>query len=522
MPDKYIVAIDQGTSNAKAAVVGLDGTLMATAAHAIPLIRTEDDGVEQDPNVVWDTIKLIVVQVVRESQVQKDDIEAVICITQYSSIIPVDANGIPTMNMVTHMDGRATREKLKKYPSFKPDSPLKQLKWLRRTGLPPLDMGQDSLSHMRLIKHAFPDAYARTATFLEPSDYLTMKFSGRRTANQCTSLMMLGLDNRKLNVTEYDPQLIANSGIDSNKWPELVPVNSVVGTVLPELAEELGLSPETKIISGANDTQAGGIATSTFTGNHAAISIGTTSVMITHLHKRKTDVFKGMMSMPSPVPETFLVLAENGLAGKVIEFFLEKLVYPKDGFADHSEEEKFAALDDVLAEVPAGSNGILFLPWLSGVQAPVPEPAMRGAVINLNLETTRDDMARAAIESLALNLQWLRGGVEKFVKRRFTHIIFYGGGARSRECAQIMANVFGIPIHQVEDPDYTVVRGGAYLAFLSLGMMSLQDIESQLVIKEILKPQSDKQKLYTDLYENFISAFKCTRPLYKRLNRVKH
>jgi len=225
--------------------------------------------------------------------------------------------------------------------------------------------------------------------------------------------------------------------------------------------------------------------------------------MITHLHKRKTDVLRGMMSMPSPVPDTFFVLAENGLAGKVIEFFLEKLVYPKDGFADHSEEEKFAALDDVLAEVPAGSNGLLFLPWLAGVQSPAPEPAMRGAIINLNLDTTRDDMARAAIESLALNLQWLRGGVEKFVKRSFTHILFYGGGARSRECAQIMANVFGIPIHQVEDPDYMVVRGGAYLAFHALGRLTFDDIESRLIIKEILEPQTDKRELYTDLYENY-------------------
>ena len=226
--------------------------------------------------------------------------------------------------------------------------------------------------------------------------------------------------------------------------------------------------------------------------------------------------------MPSPVPDTFFVLAENGLAGKVIEFFLEKLVYPKDGFADHSEKEKFAALDQVLSEVPAGSNGVLFLPWLSGVQSPVPEPAMRGAVMNLNLETTRDDMARAAIESLALNLQWLRGGVEKFVKRSFTHIIFYGGGARSRECAQIMANVFGIPIHQVEDPDYMVVRGGAYLAFQGLGLMTFEDIESRLIVKEVLKPQADKRELYAELYKHFISAFKCTRPLYKRLNQVKH
>lgn len=522
MPEPYIVSIDQGTTNAKAAVVGLDGTLVATASKAIPLISTDDGGVEQDPNIVWTTIKEIVAEVVRESKVPAEQIEGIICITQYSSIIPVDLNGEPTMNMVTHMDRRGTREKMKRYPDYKVDSPLRQLKWLRLAGLPPLDMGQDSLSHMRYIKYACPDAYQRTTTFLEPSDYLTMKFSGLPTANQCTALMMLGIDNRKLGQTEYDGDLIAYSGIDAAKWPELVDVNSVVGTILPEVAAELGLSPQTKIISGANDTQAGGIATSTFKGDHGAISIGTTSVMITHLSKRKTDVLKGMISMPSPVPDTFFVLAENGLAGKVIEFFLEKLVYPKDGFADHSTDEKFDALDAVLAEVPAGSNGVMFLPWLSGVQSPVPESAMRGAVLNLTLETTRDDMARAAIESLALNLQWLRTGVEKFAKRSFTHIVFYGGGARSRECSQIIANVFGIPVHQAADPDYMVVRGGAYLAFHSLGYLALDEIESRLEVAEVLQPEADKRALYDELYARFVDAFKSTRPFFKRLNRFKN
>jgi sugar (pentulose or hexulose) kinase len=67
-----------------------------------------------------------------------------------------------------------------------------------------------------------------------------------------------------------------------------------------------------------------------------------------------------------------------------------------------------------------------------------------------------------------------------------------------------------------------VVRGGAYLAFHALGRLTFDDIESRLIIKEILEPQTDKRELYTDLYENFISAFKYTRPLYKKLNRIKH
>ncbi len=521
MANQYIISIDQGTTNAKVAIVGIDGELLATASHAIPLLHVEDNGVEQDPEVVWTVIKSLVGQVVHAAGVPNSDILGLICVTQYSSIVPVDANGQPTMNMVTHLDGRATKEKLKKFPDFKADHPLRQLKWIRRAGICPLSTGQDSLSHMRLIKHRFPDAYARTKTFLEPSDFLTMRFSGRVTASQCTTIMMLGCNNQSLGRTEYDSDLIAHSGIDADKWPELVPVNSIVGTLLPALAAELGLSPETKILSGANDTQAGGVAAGVFMGSHGAISIGTTGVMTAHMGRQKTDPFKGMMSMPSPVPGTFVTLAENGIAGKVIEFFLTKLVYPNDGFADHSSPEAFAALDDVLAGVPPGSHGVLFLPWLSGVQSPIPEPSMLGAVMNLSLETTRSDIARAAIESLMMNLQWLREGVESFLKRRMTHIVFYGGGAKSRECAQIMADVFRIPIHQVADPEYTVVRGGAYLAFQSLGLMTFDDIPDKLQVKEVCQPRPETEAVYARQYRAFRMAFKSTRRLFKRMNPRK-
>lgn len=518
MSSKFIVSIDQGTTNAKAALVGLDGTLKAVASHPIPLIRVEDGGVEQDPDVIWNAIKIIVAKVVCDSAVPKDDIIGLITTTQYSSIVPVDAEGNPTHNMITHMDARAIKYKLKKLDGYKTDSPLAQFKWLRRAGLPPLDTGQDSLSHMRLIKYRFPEAYARTKSFLEPSDYLTLRFTGRATANQCTALMMLGMNNNTIGGTEWDSTLLKLSGIDADKWPELVPVNSIVGTMRPAVAEELGLSPDTNVFSGTNDTQVGGIATGTFTGTHGAISIGTTGVMITHVPKRKTDIVLGMMSMPSPIPSVYFMLAENGIAGKVIEFFLTKLVYPNDGFADHSSDETFEALDEVLQSVPPGSNGILFLPWLSGVQSPTPDPSMRGAVLNLNLETTRADLARAAIESLMMNLQWLREGVQKFCKRELSHIVFYGGGARSDVGAQIMADVFRIPVHQVADPEYTVARGGAYLAFHQLGMMQIDEIPDRLEVKTVHNPNPETNQIYADRYEAFKLAFKQTRPLFRLMN----
>jgi xylulokinase len=326
---------------------------------------------------------------------------------------------------------------------------------------------------------------------------------------------MLGIDNRRLDQAVYHPQLISYSGIDPEKWPELIPKDAIVGTVLPEVAQELGLSSKTKIVAAVNDTQAGGMATSAFKGTHGAISIGTTGVMLTHVNFKRTDLKDLIGSAPSPVPDTYFVVAENGLAGKVVEFFLEKLIYPRDSFADHSTDEKFAALDRVLASVPPGSNGLLFLPWLSGSTAPVEDIHMRGGILNMSLDTTREAMAKAAVEGVIFNLNWLRQAVEKFAGRSFSHLLFYGGGAQSAEITQIMADIFQLPIHRVAQPDYTVARGAAFLAFQRLGILSYDDFEARLSIQAVVEPRQELADMYAGRFKQFLAAFKKTRTLFK-------
>lgn len=519
MGDQYILCIDQGTTNAKAAVVNQNGVLMATASTSLPLIYIGDDGVEQDPALIWQKVKGIVRAVA--AAVDAEAILGLICVSQYSSIIPVDVDGNPAMNMITHMDFRGAPQALRDGYGIKPDNLWRQYQWLRINGIPPLESGMDSTSHMRFIKYAHPDAYAKTAVFLEPMDFLTFKFSGRATANACTALMMLGVDNRTMDPVEFDRKLIAYSGIDKEKWPELVPIGETVGTILPDLARELGLSPKTKVISGLNDTQAGGMATSAFKHNHGAISIGTTGVIITDVDFKRTDLRSQITTMPSPVPNTNFVLAENGLAGKVVEFFLEKIIYAHDHFANHATDERFTALDASLAAVPPGSNGLLFLPWLSGATAPIADTRMRGGILNMSLDTTRADLARAAVEGVTFNLQWLRTAVEKFSKRPFTHIVFYSGGALSHEWGQIMADIFQIPIHQAADPDYTVARGGAFLAFQRLGLLDYDDFEKLLPIRAIIQPRPEYAAMYAERYAQFVEAFKMTRPFFKRVGKMR-
>jgi xylulokinase len=515
-----VLAIDLGTSGPKAAIVSLSGQILATARAPVETLHLPDDGAEQDPEQVWLAVKAACRGAIQRSTLAARDILAVICSSQYSSVVPVDAAGRATMNMLLWLDKRGTTARLRNLGGFpkRADSPLQLLRWLRLHGLPPIEGGM-SLTHMRYVKYARPEVYERTAKFLEPMDFVTMRFTGRATANQCTAFMSLLTNNRRLDATIYDPQLLRQSLIDADRLPELVPLDSIVGTLLPDVAAELGLSPTTKVVTGVNDTQAGGMGTAAFSGNHAAISVGSTSVMISHVSFKRTDVRHAILSMPSPVPATYFVMAENGLAGGTLEHFLQNVVYARDHFGRLTAENHYEVLAAAVSQSAPGSGGLLFLPWMGGSIAPQAESRMRGGFLNLSARTTRSDMARAVLEGVAMNLRWLQGPVEKFTRRSFSHFVYYGGGAESDAWSQIMADVLGQPVHQMRDPQYATCVGLGLLAFQRLGLIAFEDFVQRVPIRAVYEPDPANRAIYEDLSGQLVQAFKATRPIFRHLNR---
>jgi len=519
----HVLAVDLGTSGPKAAVVALDGSIVSTARAHVETHYLPNHGVEQDPEAVWTACKEACRGALSNSTVRPADIAAVISSSQYSSVVPVDADGNPTMNMILWLDQRGAHRRLKKFDAFprRADGPLRMLSWLRRHGLPPVGGGSESLSHIRWVKYARPEVYKQTHAFLEPMDFLTMRFSGRCTANQCTAFMYLLTDNRSLGVTDYDPVLMGHSLIDREKLPELVALDTVLGPIRPEITQELGLSPSTQIITGLNDTQSGGMGTYAFGGDHAAISVGSTSVMITHVDFKRTNARHAILSMPSPVPGTYFVMAENGVGGGALEYFLEHLIYAADEFGDLSHDNRFEALGRIVEAVEPGSGGVLFLPWMGGSIAPAADARMRGGFLNLSMKTRRGHLARAVLEGVAMNLAWLRNPVERFAKRRFSHFLYYGGGAESDAWSQIMADVLDAPVHQLAQPKYTTCLGAALLAFERLGLLDFGEFASRVQVRRVYDPREEHRARYGELTEQFIAAFKKNRPIFRALNGLK-
>lgn len=517
--DRFVLAIDMGTGSAKVALVSESGQVVASAIRTTRMQLLPGGGAEQDPNDWWAAVREAARVAIAQSGVPKERIVAAACTTQWAVTTPVDERGEAIGNAISWLDTRGgpySREVARGFPSVDGYGVAKALRWVQLTAGAPVASGQDGLGHVLFLKHERPDVYRRAYKLLEPMDYLNLRLTGKFAASYGTMFPYWLADNRDPNHVTYSETLLRITGVDREKLPDLFPVNHVLGTVKPDVAAELGLSPETRVLMGSGDGHSACIGAGAIRDFDGYFYIGTSSWISCHIPRRKTDPIHRLSSMPAALAGRYVVTAEQGMAGRCFEFARD-LLYPANTSVD-----PYLDMNELAEKVPPGSDDLVFLPWIGGVLTPIEEPRVRSAFINQSAHTTRGHYARAVMEGVAYNLRWLKGYVEKFIGHRFDRLAFIGGGATSNLWCQIQADVLGVPIRQVAQPRNANAVGCAMAAFVALGIVKVEDIESRIRIAHVYEPVAANQRTYDRLYEEFLASLKALKPIYRRLNAQRH
>ncbi len=300
-------------------------------------------------------------------------------------------------------------------------------------GAVPTHAGADALAHILFIKRERPDIYARTYKFLEPMDYLNLRLTGRFSASYATVFPYLLTDNRNVNDVCYSKRLLKLTGVEREKLPDLVPVDAVLGTICPEVAQSWGLPATTQVVCGTADNQTAALGAGSIDDGCGYISVGTTAWLSCHIPFKKCNLVRSIATMPSAIPGRNIVVAEQGAAGRCLEAVAERWLFADRDFSNPSERAK--AYDELFAQaagVAPGCEGLLFLPWLNGSGPPAANGEVRGGFFNQTLRTTRAQAARAVMEGIAFNLRWLLPHVERFAGKRFDVIAVRGRGGLIR------------------------------------------------------------------------------------------
>jgi xylulokinase len=511
-----------GSGGLKVAIISDSGEVVASADETVTTFLLPDGGAEQDPKEWWNGAKKAAKLVIKKSGIPPENIVAVGCDSQWSVVVPVDAQGEPLMRAVHWLDQRGgpyNRMITGGFPKIQGYGLTKLLKWIRLSGMVPTHSGVDSLGHVLFIKNERPEIYANTHKFLEPMDYLTARLTGKITATQKTMAPFAVVDNRRWGSRQYSIKLLKLAGLPEDKFPELIPNDAVVGPLLHSVADEFGLQPSTKVVAGIGDSNASIIGSGAVKDFDAIIYIGTSLYMTCHVPFKKTSLASFMTSLPSPFQSRYFVLGEQGAGGKCVEFYLKNIVYADDRFnTGQKPDDAYERFNKIAAEASAGSGGVIFLPWLNGSLAPSENPNMRGGFMNLSLNTTRSQLTRAVMEGIAYNNRWTRGPAEKFIGQPIEKFRFSGGGALSDVWSRIHADVLGVPIHQVDDPIHTTVRGTAFLGFIALGYRSIEELPELIKIKQVFEPDVSNRAVYDKMYTQYRELFRRNQKVFAALN----
>ena len=435
----------------------------------------------------------------------------------------MDRDGNPLGNAIIWMDARGAQ-----YLHPITGGPLqvagygvdKLWTWIRLTGGIPSHSGKDPIAHILYLKAEKPDIYNAAYKFLEPKDYLNLRLTGRFAASYDSITLHWLTDNRNIEQISYSEKLLQMAQMNRQQFPDLQRAVDVLGPIRPEVAVELGLSEQVQVITGTPDLHSAAVGSGGIRDYEAHLYIGTSSWISCHVPFKKTDLLHNMASLPSAVPGRYFLVNEQETAGACLRFLKDNiLLHPDELECTSNGTDIYKIFDRLVMQAPAGSDGLVFTPWLNGERTPVDDHTVRGGFHNMSLHHKRPHLVRAVFEGVAFNSRWLLGYAENFVGRPFPALNMIGGGANSDVWCQIHADILNRPIRQVAEPIQANARGAAILAGVALGATTFEEAAGHVKIQQEFLPNPANRAVYDTLYGAFRSIYDKNRKIYARLNK---
>ena len=498
-PQTHVIGVDIGTQSTKAVLVSAAGEIVVHAARAYQPETPQALWAEQWPDVWLDAVEYSIRGVVEQAAVDPGSIAGLCVSSLYGgSGIPVDAEGRATHPCLIWMDRRAQDE----------------VEWVRAK----LDLdrlyaitgnGVDSYygyTKIMWLRDKRPEAWRRTVAFLPPNSYVNARLTGDVAVDHSSAGNIGGVYDVARRA--WSTEMLAALDIPATMMPErLIESSEVVGGLLPPWASRLGLRAGLPVIAGGVDAAVATLAAgASRAGNHVAM-IGTS--MCWGTIRQSVDARDGLISMPHVVngKSDLYVFGGAITAGASVTWFRDNFCQSELAAARARQVDVHELLDHAAAKVPAGAEGLLFLPYLMGERSPIWDAKASGAFIGLGLHHERAHLYRAVLEGISFALQHnivtgTRGG-----QPLDDALTVVGGAARSDLWMKVIADVTGRPVLGSDD-DAEASLGAAMLAALGTGLVpDASALRGWTRLVERARPDPAAQSRYAALYAQYVAAY---------------
>lgn len=496
-----ILTLDIGTTSVKTCLFDDKLNLLDYSNIEYELIA-RDGLIELCPDTYWLAVKNGINTVLKG---RGQDVVAITATTQGETLIPVGKDGGYLRNAIVWLDGRAEKEALAIKEHFDDAT------FYRKTGLPEVD-GCCPVSKLLWIKNNQPAVYDETYRFLLLEDYIIAKLTGEYVTEAALATSTGYYD---INSDEYWLELLETIGLDADKLPKVLGSGTVVSRIRPDVADELGISRDARVTTGAMDQLAGavgagnvipGVVTET-TGT--ALVIGATTDKPDYNHPAKAIIYRHVR------PGNYLIIPICMTAGIVLKWFKDEFCKLETAQCEKEGTSVYDVLGDMAASVPPLSEGLLLFPHFTGMLMPQRDLNAKGVFFGVGLDTKMPHFVRAIFEAVAYMLRENIKVIEELgvdAKR----ILSLGGGSKSPVWLQIKADVLGKEIVNMDKAEAASL-GAAILGGVAVGIFESleQGFEIGNAIRRSFKPNQEVVQQYQKGFIRYKQLYEHIKPMFR-------
>ena len=505
---RYLIGADLGTTAVKVGLFDDTGATVAVDTVEHVLITPETGIVEQSPDAYWSAFRTCLQRVLDAAGIDRTRIAGLSLSVQGETLALLDEAGDPMGNFIVWMDTRAQEEAEQINAWFSADEIL------AHTGQGPI-ISLYPAAKILWLKRRRAEDFARAEKIVLLEDWFYQRLAGRATGEPslwCSSYML------DIATGTWWPQMLERLGIDEGMLPPIVASGTPLGTILSQVADELGLPHTVQLVQGGLDTACGTVGVGNVAPGTFSESTGALTTVCTMADHAVLDP-GGELACFSGVEQGRYLLNMGAKGGIMFRWLRDQL------FSDELEAEQaggepaYEVMDELAAGIAPGSDGLVLLPHFEGAGAPDTNQYGKGLLYGLNLQHTRAHIARAFLEASAMNVRRMVDYTEAATGQRIDEVRCLGGASKSALWCQIKADVLGRRVITMANTQDAAALGAAFLAGVGVGIW--ENIEQAAAgtggIDRVFEPNPDTREAYDAALKRYNLLVDALKPIAKEL-----
>lgn len=487
---KYLLGIDIGTSGTKTVLFDRGGNPISSSTAEYPLYQPEIGWAEQDPLDWWKAVCITINQVIKDSNINPESISGIGLSGQMHGLVMLDGDGNVLRKSIIWCDQRTAKE------CVEITEKVGEKRLIDITANPALT--GFTASKILWVRNNEPEIYEKCRKILLPKDYIRYMITGEfaTEVSDASGMQLLDIKNRC-----WSKEVLNALDIPIEYLGDVHESIVVSGKVHKKAAQVTGLKENTPVVGGAGDQAAGAIGNGIIKSGQISSTIGTSGVVFAHLDEPIIDEKGRVHTFCHAVPGAWHMMGVTQGAGLSLKWFRDNFCTNEIEVAKYMGIDPYVLMTKEAEKVPAGSRGVIYLPYLMGERTPHLNPKAKGVFFGLSAAHTKNEMLRAVIEGVSYSLLDCME-IIKDTGMNPTNVMVSGGGGKSELWRQILADMFNCKVSTNKSSEGPAL-GVALLAGVGTGVYKDINEACSIAISEnsIQYPKEENSLVYKRYYE---------------------